>query len=491
MDRERHRPGQHGRTLVRPNTGQFTSRDTQANNPVPSSANANPFAYGNDSPLLDTDPTGHRAENYSDVQSDLHAAAAAAAAVQDEIDNAAEADFDHCTGGCLVVHSRLWATDSTWVNDHVQRYRATQKHQQESLKEDAAEEDFDDCGHNGGCIAKKSQQWTSADYAAQKTAQYQSTLAERDANALASDLEDQARARAQAAAEAAAAKQNHGGGFWGFVKKAANFVYHASGLSDIVDCATHPSLGTCVQAALTIAMTVGTGGESFLGDLVVQGMSKFGVETLGKDAIETVARDGIEAAAKDGIETAAKDGVETAAKDGVETAEEDAAKGAEEVAEPDAGGSDGASCSEGIAHSFIGSTHVLLGDGSSKPIDQVKVGDVVANAKPGASGTEKHKVHAVIVTHTDDDYVDVTVKTPTGDKTITTTFHHPFDAVNESAFVQAADLKAGDKLQTVDERRRFDAVRTYHTTQVTYDLTIDGLHTDVLCGGGRYAGSRP
>ena len=49
-------------------------------------------------------------------------------------------------------------------------------------------------------------------------------------------------------------------------------------------------------------------------------------------------------------------------------------------------------------------------DGSTKAIDQVRVGDTVANSVPGVAGTEAHEVTAVIVTHTDRDFVDLTIK---------------------------------------------------------------------------------
>src|SRR5262249_42431576 len=42
-----------------PGTGQFMNRDTVANNPIPNSAEANPFAYVDDNPLTGTDPSGH------------------------------------------------------------------------------------------------------------------------------------------------------------------------------------------------------------------------------------------------------------------------------------------------------------------------------------------------------------------------------------------------------------------------------------------------
>ena len=81
------------------------------------------------------------------------------------------------------------------------------------------------------------------------------------------------------------------------------------------------------------------------------------------------------------------------------------------AANADAGsGSEGDSCDTDEApHSFVGTTPVLLANGTTVPIDQIKVGDEVADAVPGSSGTQAHKVTAVITTYTDHDYVDVTV----------------------------------------------------------------------------------
>jgi hypothetical protein len=62
-----------------------------------------------------------------------------------------------------------------------------------------------------------------------------------------------------------------------------------------------------------------------------------------------------------------------------------------------------------VGHSFVGSTQVLLANGKSKAIDQVKVGDKVKNAIPGKSGTETHTVERVIVTTTDHDFVDLKI----------------------------------------------------------------------------------
>jgi hypothetical protein len=68
--------------------------------------------------------------------------------------------------------------------------------------------------------------------------------------------------------------------------------------------------------------------------------------------------------------------------------------------------------------------------------------------------------------------------------TLTTTFHHPFYDVTRAAFVEAVDLRVGDHLQTADGGEA-DVVEVtpYHSTEVTYDLTIDELHTYYVLAG--------
>jgi hypothetical protein len=69
--------------------------------------------------------------------------------------------------------------------------------------------------------------------------------------------------------------------------------------------------------------------------------------------------------------------------------------------------------------------------------------------------------------------------------TVTTTFHHPFYDITQASFIDAVNLHPGDELQTTDtgETATVTAVRPYHTTELTYDLTIDGLHTYYVLAG--------
>ncbi|MEW2505948.1 polymorphic toxin-type HINT domain-containing protein [Amycolatopsis sp. NPDC047767] len=168
-------------------------------------------------------------------------------------------------------------------------------------------------------------------------------------------------------------------------------------------------------------------------------------------------------------------------------------------------------------HSFVGDTKVLMADGSRKPIASVKVGERVENSQPGKPGLETYQVDRVIVTQTDHDFVNLKVKpgrvravvgraatavavavgvaaggsvpavaapvagTPA---TVTTTYHHPFYNVTRAAFVEAVDLHVGDELQTADGSSAVvTEVTLYHTTEVTYDLTINNLHTYYILAG--------
>ncbi|MFE6978426.1 LamG-like jellyroll fold domain-containing protein [Streptomyces sp. NPDC057682] len=141
-------------------------------------------------------------------------------------------------------------------------------------------------------------------------------------------------------------------------------------------------------------------------------------------------------------------------------------------------------CRTGVPHSFTGLTGVLMANGTTKPISQVKAGDYVLTAEPGKKKKEKHKVKQVIVTKTDRDYVDVVIDTKSGPKTIQTTKHHQFYESTKNAWTQAADLKAGQKLQNGNGGPAVIIdTKAYTAERVTYDLSIDGLHTYYVLAG--------
>ncbi|MGW4524997.1 polymorphic toxin-type HINT domain-containing protein [Amycolatopsis sp. NPDC004378] len=135
-------------------------------------------------------------------------------------------------------------------------------------------------------------------------------------------------------------------------------------------------------------------------------------------------------------------------------------------------------------NSFTGNTPVLTADGTSKPIDEVKVGDVVRNAEPDSSSTEQHVVTAVHVTDDDHDFVRLTVLTSDGSRTIVTTAHHPFWNATSHTWTDAADLTNGDQLATPgDGRVVVRRLLRYTASDRTYNLTVENVHTYYVLAG--------
>ncbi|MGW1927121.1 polymorphic toxin-type HINT domain-containing protein [Streptomyces massasporeus] len=128
---------------------------------------------------------------------------------------------------------------------------------------------------------------------------------------------------------------------------------------------------------------------------------------------------------------------------------------------------------------------MLLADGTTKEISKVKAGDRVLTAEPGKKTREVHEVKQVIVTKTDRDYVDVTVMTEAGPKTIQTTEHHQFYESTRDSWTQAGDLRVGQKLQNGEGApTAIVEVTSYQADRTTYDLSIEGLHTYFVLAGG-------
>lgn len=136
-----------------------------------------------------------------------------------------------------------------------------------------------------------------------------------------------------------------------------------------------------------------------------------------------------------------------------------------------------------FCHSFAADTEVLMADGTDKAIQDVAVGDEIKNAQPDGPN-EKHRVDEIHKTLTDTDFTDLTVSTPTGPRTITGTQNHPYWDATTGKFTIASQLKPGDHLQTDDAGAvTVLTVRDYVSSMVTYDLTIDGLHTYYVVAG--------
>ncbi|HEX6467799.1 MAG TPA: RHS repeat-associated core domain-containing protein [Streptosporangiaceae bacterium] len=157
------------------------------------------------------------------------------------------------------------------------------------------------------------------------------------------------------------------------------------------------------------------------------------------------------------------------------------------------------------ANSFVAGTRVLMADGTSKPIEDVKVGDSVKATDPTTGKTANRAVTATIVGTGSKHLVAITIATIPGSlandanhgdrigaqgkataragriaaaSTITATDGHPFWVDNLHRWVAAKDLKPGYRLETADHRdATVTATRTWTQYRSVYNLTTDTTHT--------------
>ncbi|MFJ6622725.1 RHS repeat-associated core domain-containing protein [Kitasatospora sp. NPDC091335] len=150
----------------------------------------------------------------------------------------------------------------------------------------------------------------------------------------------------------------------------------------------------------------------------------------------------------------------------------------------------------GACNSFPAGTQVLLADGTTKAIDRLAVGDLVTATAPTTGETIPRPIVATITTPDDQEFTDLTIEAKPGDRappavpfapaqTLTTTWHHPFWDVSTDRWTDASQLTPGDQLRQPDGSTiTLTAVRNYHQAdEVTYNLTIDQLHTYYVLAG--------
>ena len=141
-------------------------------------------------------------------------------------------------------------------------------------------------------------------------------------------------------------------------------------------------------------------------------------------------------------------------------------------------------------HSFPGETKVLLADGSSSPIEDLKVGDTVEATDPLTEKSAPKHVVAKIATPDDRDFTDLTIAPPastpsTKPEGLTSTQHHPFWDATSHRWTDAADLLPGDQVGLPDGRTvTVQSVRNYQTSpRIAYDLTVADVHTYYVLAG--------
>jgi RHS repeat-associated protein len=533
-----------------PATGTFMNKDSVSLSPVPDSVEANPFAYVDDNPLDGTDPSG----NWG-ISSAFHAVSHA---VKHAVKHAVHKAVSHAAAFVYhytppIVHRVVKAVKRK-VHKAVKRVRdvyhatvrrATRVYHYAARKVKrvyhAAVRKVTTAYH---AVKRKVKRVVAK---AKKVVHAVAKKAKAAVHTVASATRTAYKATVKAAKTAATYTKNHAAAITSFVVSTAVFAGCEAatvGVGTIGCAAIAGAAGSLVEQGFACADQGGAAcsAGAFAGAAVtgaVAGAVGGALGSLGGKILGKLAPKAMEAVG--GL----------FGKGATETAESGVADATDEAAaETEAAGarseSEGSSCKT-ATHSFTGGTPVLMAGGGTKPIDQVKVGDTIANSLPGEAGTQAHKVTAVIVTTTDHDFVDLTVKTSTAAaaaakvplkarasaaaKTITkaaakkaayglaasaailatlgathhatdhtaptaavspvtaqgdhltTTFHHPFYDETQAAFVDAQDLHAGDILQTPTGTAQITGVRLYHANTTTYDLTVGDLHTYYVLAG--------
>lgn len=131
-------------------------------------------------------------------------------------------------------------------------------------------------------------------------------------------------------------------------------------------------------------------------------------------------------------------------------------------------------------NSFVPATLVFMADGTTKPIADVRVGEIVVAADPVTGERGPRRVTDTVVGDGVKELVDIEID----GYVITATDRHPFWVDDEGRWVDAEDLRAGDVLLLASgDTVTVDAVRERTEIRRVHNLTVDGIHTYYVLAG--------
>ncbi|MFF5639506.1 polymorphic toxin-type HINT domain-containing protein [Streptomyces sp. NPDC012825] len=140
-------------------------------------------------------------------------------------------------------------------------------------------------------------------------------------------------------------------------------------------------------------------------------------------------------------------------------------------------------------NSFVPGTKVLMANGTTKPIEKVRVGDKVLAADPETGTVRSETVTAEIKGQGTKRLVNLAIDVdgPGGTKTarISATAGHPFWVAALGKWVDATDLRPDQMLQTnAGTYLRIDAIQRQTALKAkVYNLTVSNLHTYYVLAG--------
>jgi hypothetical protein len=130
---------------------------------------------------------------------------------------------------------------------------------------------------------------------------------------------------------------------------------------------------------------------------------------------------------------------------------------------------------ETCLNSFTGDTPVLMADGSTKPIKNVRLGARVMATDP-ITGERGPRRVLDLIRHSGQ-HTMVAVRLGDG-STIDATDHHLFWVANRGAWVDAIDLRSGDQVETADGGLLVvESIGVRVEDLRAFNLTVNDLHT--------------
>ncbi|MFE2374174.1 LamG-like jellyroll fold domain-containing protein [Streptomyces sp. NPDC059398] len=388
-----------------PETGTFRNKDTIALDPVPNSVSANPFAYVDDNPMAGTDESGNC--SWYDVvcgaKKVVHKAKHVVKKVAHKVYHAVKKAVKKVVHAAKHVARKIVHKVRDVYHATVRVVRRVYHYASRKVRRvyHAAVHVVHTAYHKASKVVHR------VVHAAKKAVHTVKKAVKKAAHAVKQAARTAYHATVTAAKTAATFVKHHAAAITSFVVSTAVFAgceAVTAGVGTIGCAAAAGAAGAlvtqgfaCAQKggdACSVGAFAGSAAEGGIEGALGGALGKIGGSLLAKAAPKAMKVVG-------GL-------FGKGASEAEETAAADATSEATARGEQEAAGSRTEGC--GTVHSFTGGTHVLMANGTSKAIAQVKVGDTIANSVPGTSGTEAHKVTAVIVTHTDHDFVDVTVK---------------------------------------------------------------------------------
>jgi hypothetical protein len=125
-----------------------------------------------------------------------------------------------------------------------------------------------------------------------------------------------------------------------------------------------------------------------------------------------------------------------------------------------------------------------MGDGSTRTIENIRVGDMVLATEPVSGESAPRRVTHLIVTEDDKRFNELTIATPNGSEKLTATHEHPFWSPSEGRWLDAVRLTPGMTLRSSDGSTvRVEANRPFGGHVRTFNFTVEELHTYYVLAG--------